>query len=203
MIRDDIEALRTPLIALAVAVLLATGAVLYSGGAKHDAQRILREREAQLGQARLRIQNAQAETEMTARYGDAYRYLAQIGFAGEEQRMNWLDGLRSATEQARISGAEYEIGAQRPYAHAAEVGSGRLQLHESPMQLRLRLLHEEDLPRFFDALAQSGAGFFTFDRCVLRRLPAEDVERSTRLRQNVAAECDLRWVTARPAAEKK
>jgi hypothetical protein len=203
MTRDDIQALRTPLIALAVTVLLGAGVVLYSGGIEQDARRLLRERETQLGQARVRIQNAQGETEMTARYGDAYRRLTQIGFAGEEQRMNWLDGLRSANEQARISGVEYEIGAQRPYAHAAEFGSGPLALHESPMQLRLRLLHEEDLPRFFDALAQSDAGFFTVDRCVLRRLPAEDVERSTRLRQNVAAECDLRWLTARPATEKK
>jgi hypothetical protein len=71
------------------------------------------------------------------------------------------------------------------------------------MQVRLRLLHEEDLPRFFEALAQSGAGFFTIDRCVLRRLPSEDVERGTRLRQNVAAECDLRWLTARPAENKR
>jgi hypothetical protein len=203
MTRDDIEALRTPLIALVVTVLLAAGVVLYSGEVEQGARRLLRERETQLGQARLRIRNAQAELEMTARHGAAYRHLEQIGFAGEEQRMNWLDGLRSANERARISGVEYEIGAQRPYAQAAEFGAGPLLLHESPMQLRLRLLHEEDLPRFFDALAQSGAGFFVVDRCLLRRLPAEDVETSTRLRQNLAAECDLRWLTARPATEKK
>lgn len=203
MTREDIQSLRTPLIALAVTVLLGAGVVLYSGGIEHDARRLLRERETQLGQARVRIQNAQAEAETTARYADAYRHLEKIGFAGEEQRMNWLDGLRSANEHARIPGVEYDIGAQRPYAHAPEVGSGPLVLHESPMRLRLRLLHEGDLPRFFDALAQSDAGFFMADRCVLRRLPAEAVESGTRLRQNLAAECDLRWLTARPATEKK
>ena len=163
---------------IAVTVLLGAGVVLYSGGIEHDARRLLRERETQLGQARVRIQNAQGETEMTARYGDAYRRLTQIGFAGEEQRMNWLDGLRSANEQARISGVEYEIGAQRPCAHAAEFGSGPLALHESPMQLRLRLLHEEDLPRFFDALGRNGGGHFTVDQCVMRRARPGELDKT-------------------------
>jgi hypothetical protein len=71
------------------------------------------------------------------------------------------------------------------------------------MQVRLRLTHEADLPRFFDALAQTGAGFFTIDRCVLRRLASGDVEPGTRARQNVAAECGVRWLTARPVAENR
>ena len=73
------------------------------------------QRETQLKQARLRIQNADAEKEMITRYAGAYQELARIGFAGEEQRINWLDGLRSANEQARTFGVEYDIGAQRPY----------------------------------------------------------------------------------------
>ena len=71
------------------------------------------------------------------------------------------------------------------------------------MQVRLRLLHEEDLTRFLDALAWSGGGFFTVDRCVLRRLRTGEAERDARVQQNIAAECDLRWLTARLAAEKK
>jgi hypothetical protein len=203
MTRDDIEALRTPLVALALMVVLAAGVVLHSDGVLDDARQRLVERATLLEQARLRTQNAQTERETIARYGNSYRELERIGFAGQEQRMNWLDGLRSANEWARISGVEYEIGAQRPYAYAAEFGSVPVPLHESLMQVRLRLLHEEDLPRFFDALVRSGAGFFTVDRCVLRRLSSEDVERSTGLRQNVAAECDLRWLTAHPATANK
>jgi hypothetical protein len=203
MTRDDVESLRAPLIVLAATVLLAAGSVLYSAGIRHDARQRMVEREAQLQQARLRTHNLQTEKESIARYGDSYQELERIGFAGAEQRMNWLDGLRSASERARVPGVEYEIGPQRPYSHAAELGSVPVPLHESLMQVRLRLAHEEDLPRFLDALAQTRAGFFTVDRCVLRRLSSEDVEPGTPVRQNVAAECGLRWLTARPLAENK
>ena len=140
---------------------------------------------------------------MIGRYADAYQQLARTGFVGEEQRINWLDSLRSANEEARMFGVEYDIGAQRPYVYAAEFPAAPLQLHESLMQVRLRLLHEEDLTRFLDALAWSGGGFFTVDRCVLRRLRTGEAERDARVQQNIAAECDLRWLTARLPAEKK
>ena len=203
MTRDDIGALRMPLITLAVTLLVAAGAILYSSAFLDDARRLLGQRETQLREARLRIHNADAEKEMAARYADAYQELARTGFAGEEQRINWLDGLRSANEQARTFGVEYDIGAQRPYAYAAEFPAAPLQLHESLMQVRLRLLHEEDLTRFLDALAWSGGGVFTVDRCVLRRLRTGEAERDARVQQNIAAECDLRWLTARLPAEKK
>jgi hypothetical protein len=203
MTREDIGALRIPLIALAVTLLVAAGAILYSSAFLDDARRLLGQRETQLREARLRIQNADAEKKMIARYAGAYQELARIGFAGEEQRINWLDGLRSANERARTFGVEYDIGAQRPYAYATEFPAAPLQLHESLMQIRLRLLHEEDLTRFLDALAHTGGGVFTVDRCVLRPLRTGEAERDARVQQNIAAECDLRWLTARLPTEKK
>jgi hypothetical protein len=203
MTRDDIEALRTPLFTLAVTLVVAACVILYSSEWLDDARRLLGQRETQLGEARLRIQNAEAEKDMIARYIGPYQEIARMGFAGEEQRMNWLDGLRSANELARTPGVEYDIGAQRPYTYASEFTAAPLQLHESLMRIRLRLVHEEDLRRFLDALAGSGGGFFTIDRCVLRRLRTEEAERNARTEQNIAAECDLRWLTARVAAEKK
>ncbi len=203
MTRDDIEALRTSLIALAATLLVAAGVVLYSGAILDDARRVLGEREAQLRQARLRIQRADGEQEMLRRFAVSYRDLERIGFTGEEQRINWLEGLRRANEEARTFGVEYDISAQRPYTHAAEFPAAPLQLHESLMQVRVRLLHEGDLPRFLDALGRTGGGFFTVDRCVLRRLRPGESEASTPSQWSIAAGCDLRWITARVPAEKK
>jgi hypothetical protein len=202
MNRDDINALRVPLIALAITLLVAAGGVVYSSATRDDAQRLLTQRETLLEQERLRIRNAEAEKEMITRYIEPYQDLARTGFAGEEQRMNWLDGLRLANEHARTFGVEYDVGVQRPYTYAAEFAAAPLQLNESLMRMRLGLLHEEDLPRFLDALAGANGGFFTVDRCVLRRLPAE-AKATARAQQNIAAECELRWITARLTAEKK
>ena len=130
-----------------------------------SAERTRAQREAQLREARARIQNAGEEKEMIGRYLGSYQQLARAGFVGDEQRINWLDSLRLANEEARIFGVEYDIGAQKPYVYAAEFNPGQLVLQESVMHLKFSLLHEEDLPRFFDALGRHGGGFFTVEQC--------------------------------------
>jgi hypothetical protein len=184
---------------------LAAGVVYFSANILDNAKLLLTQRESQLRQARLRIQNAGEEKEMIARYLGGYRQLAGAGFVGDEQRINWLDSLRMANEETGIFGVEYDISAQRPYAYAAEFNTGQLLLQESVMRLRFRLLHEEDLPRFYNALARRGGGFFTIDQCTMRRLKSGEVEKSLHFQPNLAAECDLRWLTVKPpsVAEKK
>jgi len=115
----------------------------------------------------------------------------------DEQRINWLDGLRLANQQADLFGVDYQIGTQRAYPFAAEFNPGQIELNQSLMQLRFRLLHEGDLLRFFDALARQNAGIFTIDQCLLRRIDTRGV---IRYQPNVNAECELSWITARVGA---
>jgi len=202
---EDLKALRTPFIVLGATALLAAAIVFFSATLLESAGRLLAQREVQLREARTRIQNAGEEKEMISRYLSGYQQLARAGFAGEEQRINWLDSLRLANEEARIFGVEYDIGAQRPYSYASEFNAGQLLLQESVMQVRFQLLHEEDLLRFFDALARHGGGFFTLQQCVMRRLKQGEADKSVQYQPNLSAECDVRWVTVKPAppAEKK
>jgi hypothetical protein len=198
MKREDLEALRVPLIALGATLLAALVMIWYSGSVLDNAERTRTQREAQLRDARARIQNAGEEKEMIGRYLAGYQALAKAGFVGDEQRINWLDSLRLANEDARIFGVEYDIGAQKPYVYAAEYNTGQLVLQESIMHVKFNLLHEEDLPRFFESLARYGAGFFTVEQCHLRRLRAGDVDRSMQVQPNLVSECDLRWLTVKP-----
>ena len=142
---------------------------------------------------------------MISQYLGGYQQLARTGFVGDEQRINWLDSLRLANEEARIFGVEYDIGTQKPYVYATEFNAGQLQLQESVMQLRFRLLHEEDLVRFFDALGRNGSGYFTVDQCTMRRTRAGDIDRNAASQPNLTAECEVRWLTVKPPAppEKK
>jgi hypothetical protein len=205
MKREDLAALRGPLTVLGVTLLLSIIVVYVSGHMLDTANVTRAQREAQLRDARLRIQNAGEEKEMIARYLAPYQQLAREGFVGDEQRINWLDSLRLANEEARIFGVEYDIGTQRPYAYAAEFNVGQLLLQESLMHLRFRLLHEEDLPRFFDALRRHAGGYFTLEQCQLRRLTGVDVDKAAQVQPNLAAECDVRWLTVKPPSpqEKK
>ncbi len=205
MTRQDIQALRIPLVVLALTLVAAAGIVYISGSVLESKQQLLTKRDGELKQARLRIQNAGEEKEMISRYLGSYQKLAQSGFAGDEQRINWLDSLRIANLEARIFGVEYDISAQRPYAYASEFNLGQLALNESVMHLKFRLLHEEDLPRFFEALTRRGGGLYTIDQCTMQRLKPPDAEKNVQVQPNLAADCDVRWLTVKPAkpAEKK
>ena len=204
MNREDLQALRVPLLVLGITLLAIVLVVYFSGVMLDEANRTRTKREGQLREARLQILNAGEEKERIMRYVGAYQQLARAGFVGEEQRINWLDSLRIANQEAQIFGVEYDIGAQKPYTYANEFDTGKLLLQESVMHLKFRLLHEEDLLHFFQALAQQGGGFFTHDQCQIRRQNPKD-DKGVQFQTNLTAECDVRWITINPPAttEKK
>ena len=197
MNQADLQALRNPLLLLAGVALLCAFAVYFSGRLMIAARQQLAQQQVQLKEARTRLQKSGDEKDIIVRYIGAFRQLERTGFVGDEQRINWLDGLRLANQQADLFGVDYQIGAQRPYSFAPEFSPGALALNQSVMRVRFRLLHEGDLERFFDALARQGTGIFTIDQCLLRRIDTRGV---IRYQPNVNAECDLSWITVRVAA---
>lgn len=198
---DDLKSLRTPVLVLLVVALAATGAVYYTEGLLQQARRQLAQQETLLKEARTRLYQSGEEKEVITRYLGGYQQLQRIGFVGGEQRINWLDGLRVANQRSELFGIDYQISEQRPYAYASEFNPGQIALNQSVMKLRFRLLHEEDLMRFFHALAQAEAGVFSIDECTLKRI---DTSGAIRYQPNLAAECELSWITAQPSgAEKK
>jgi len=190
----DLQALRTPLIATLVVLLAGAAAIYYFDRLKKEARQQLTQQQVLLKEARTRLQKSGEEKDIIVKYLDSFRQLESAGFVGEEQRINWLDGLRLANQQADLFGVDYQIAMQRPYPFAADFNPGQLTLNQSLMQLRFQLLHEEDLTRFLNALARQGGGIFTVDQCVMKRLNTGGV---IRFQPNVGAECDLSWITLR------
>jgi hypothetical protein len=192
----DFQALKTPLIVLLV-VLAATVAVPYYTNLQvQEAKRALAQQQTQMRDARTRLQKSGEEKDIIVRYLAAYQSLQRVGFVGDEQRINWLDGLRVANQQTQLFGVDYQIGAQQPYPYASELNPGQLALYQSVMKINLRLLHEEDLLRFLGALAKQRAGVFSVSQCSMERV---DTGGSIRYQPNLRAECDLAWITMRPA----
>ena len=202
MTRADFEAVRNPLLALGVILLAVAGAVYYTDQLAQAARRDLAQQQTQLKDARMRLLRSDDEKNLIVRYLGSYQQLQKQGFAGEEQRINWLDALRQTNQQADLFGVDYDISTQKAYPFAAALNPGPIQLRESVMRLRFRLLHEEDLLRFLDLLSRQGAGIYTVDQCSVKRL---DTRGAIRYQPNLSAECDLAWITASVATppEKK
>jgi len=189
----DLQALRNPLLFLLAVLIAGASAIYYSDRLKAMARQQLVQQQAQLSAARTRLQRSGDEKDIIVRYLDSYRQLERSGFIGEEQRINWLDGLRLANQQADLFGVDYQIATQKSYPYAADFNPGQIALNQSVMKLSFRLLHEEDLLRFLAALGRQGGGIFTVDQCNMKRVDTRGV---IRYQPNVTAECELSWITA-------
>ena len=192
----DLRAIRNPSLAL-LAVIVSAAAIYYTERLAVGAHQQLTQQQVQLREARTRLQKSGDEKEIIVQYLGGYQQLQRRGFAGDEQRINWLDGLRLTNQQADLFGVDYDISSQKPYPYAADLNPGQIQLNQSVMKLRFRLLHEEDLMRFLSLLARQGAGIYTVDQCLVKRL---DTGGAIRYQPNLSAECELAWITAKVGA---
>lgn len=195
---SELQALRNPLLLLVVVLIAGASAIYYSDRLKAVARQQLAQQQSQMKEARSRLQRSGDERNLIVRYRDGYRQLERAGFVGEEQRINWLDALRLANQEADLFGVDYQIGTQKLYPYAASFNPGQITLNQSVMKLSFRLLHEEDLMRFLAALGRQGGGIFTVDQCILRRVDTRGV---IRYQPNVTADCELSWITAKVDAK--
>src|SRR5262249_46567760 len=163
MTQADLKAIRNPSLALVAVLLIAAAAIYYTDQLQVEARRQLAVQQGQMRDARIRLQKSGDEKDLIVRYLGTYQQLQRRGFVGEEQRINWLDGLRLTNQQADLFGVDYDIGSQKPYPYAADLNPAPIQLNQSLMRLRFRLLHEQDLMRFLSILARQGAGIYTVD----------------------------------------
>jgi hypothetical protein len=197
---QDLRALTKPLIVLLVVAAAGAGLVVYSSQAVKKSKGEVEAQESALIEARNRVQQSGQEKDLIDRYVEPYRQLERLGVVGDEQRIGWIDALRAANREADLYGVEYDVGPQQPYTFVSEVSAGPLAVHQSIMKLRLGLLHEGDLFRFFQALAAQKAGTFSVNACILEPLK---VDLAVPVNQpTLHAECELAWITiAGPSAQ--
>jgi hypothetical protein len=191
----DFAALKVPLVVLVAAAALGAAAIYYTDRALDTSRSNLGRQHKQLQEARTKVQRSDDEKQLIVRYIGDYRRLEKMGFVGEEQRINWLDGLRIANQQAQLFGVNYQVSAQHAYPYANELDPGQLVMRESLMRVNFRLLHEGDLMRFLETLAKQGVGVFSVNQCTLSRTGAGG---PIRFQANLGAECELAWITVSP-----
>ncbi len=192
---EELKALRGPLLLLAAVIAIAAGAIYYTHMLRLQAQTALTQQQSLLRDAQARMRRSGEEESIITQYVDKYRQLQQSGFIGDEQRIDWLNALRIANEKTDLFGVSYGIDAQQPYAYSADLNPAPFTVRQSVMKLEFRLLHEMDLLRFFEVLRTQNNGLFHLDQCSLRRTEAGAV---LRYQPNIAANCQLTWITATP-----
>lgn len=194
---DDLNRLRLPIAAVVVATIAGAALVWWTTRLITREAQVVAAQEAQLRQARDRFHQSDDERDRIERHRAPYEALADRGVIGPEERIRWLDALRSANQSARPFAADYQISVQQPYPYARELNANGLGLAQSLMKLDLRLAHEGELPRFLAELEAANVGTFEINQCVLERLTVLTAV-GPRLQPNVRAECELAWITMNP-----
>ena len=122
--------------------------------------------------------------------------LQQRGMIGEEQRLDWVELLKSIRERRHLLDLRYEIAPQR--ALDTQPG-GALSFHASTMKIELKLLHEEDLTRLLGDLRQQAGPLIQVKSCKVSRLPRASGDSAAQLQ----AACQIDWITLHAATSQE
>lgn len=195
--KDDFRRIRLSL-AAAVVMLAAGGALVYASMQLNQAEKKSRtaaqakrlDNQGRL--ARARDEELEIKKKI-ARYND----LSARGIFGEERRLDWVERIRAIKNERKLFDIQYEITPQQTIDAATLPGaSASYEFLSSTMQMRMKLLHEEDLLNFIGDLRTTAQAFIRVRRCDVERLPKATSE-VRGLPPQLAADCTIEWITVR------
>jgi hypothetical protein len=161
---------------------------------KLDTRQRLQMQQQQLLQAQQRLRTSGQEKETIIKYLPQYQHLIDIGFIGQEKRLEWVDGLRKIHKDRKLFNISYSINPQEPYTVGFLPNLGRFTLNRSLMKLELSMLHEGDLILLVDELRTAQASPFIVRSCELTRITGA---KSNNFVPNMLGECEIDWLTLR------
>lgn len=123
-------------------------------------------------------------------YSAIYQQLTASGIVGPEQRLQWVQSIRSSTESLGLPYVRYTARPREPFEAPYLLAGMTAPVVSSPMDIQLGLVHEMDLLRLIDSLASS-AGLFHVRSCQLERLARDTAPASDQA--NLTGSCELTW----------
>lgn len=128
--------------------------------------------------------------EAREQYSAIYQRLTASGIVGPEQRLQWVQAIRTSTESLGLPYVRYSARPRETFEAPYLMSGMTAPVIGSPMDVQLGLVHEMDLLSLIDSLART-AGLFHVRSCQLERLargtaPASD-------KANLTGSCELTW----------
>jgi hypothetical protein len=146
-------------------------------------------------EAKRRYQDSDIEKAMISQYLPEYKALQARGFIGPENRLKWIDALRTVDRGLGNFGVQYQLSAQGTYKGPLSDEPVAARLRESSMEIRFGVVHEGHFLAFVAALEAQQPGIYSLRSCSLE--PAHRDKPQPRAR-NLNANCQIDWVTMQP-----
>ena len=193
--KSDLPYLKGGLTTLLLGLAVSGTAITLSQHFLGDALQTHKAAQNKLSTAQRSLSTATDDRQNMASYAQEYSMLLKRNVIGNEQRLDWIDGLERLRRRNLVMRFTYTISPQQPYHSPVPLDTGNLEPMRSDMSLTFDLLHEGQLIRFFDALRSSINGWFMLDGCSVTRIDnASDNSKAGSVPQ-LKAECKGGWLT--------
>lgn len=186
--KTSIRAIGPSLGLLVGAILIAAAAVGWTFQQAQQATLQHKQAQVRLSETRARLARVNEDERDIREKIVRYQEIIQRGLTKPEQRLQWVETLKSIKESRRLLGLNYEIAPQRPL-DPKQVTSGGYDFLVSPMKLDLPMLHEEDLLGLLTDLSSQTQALIGIRRCQIDRLAP-----GTQGNANLKAVCDIDWI---------
>jgi hypothetical protein len=190
--QQDILKLRVPVILLGVVLILMTLLIWLTERHKLEVQARLKTQKNALLQAEQRYQTSGQERDTIIKYLPEYQRLIEIGFIGQEKRLEWVDSLRRVHKDNKLFNIDYSIDPQAGYSTNIVPNLGTFILNRSVMKIEMHMLHEGDLLTLIEQLIAERNSPFIVRDCELTSL---GVVKQNTFVPNMLAKCEIDWLT--------
>ena len=190
--KADLPHIKWSLTVFIITLAVSVTTVVLSDNFFTHAQRSYQAAQQQLSDARSRLAGVQDDRANMSTYAKEYATLLDRKIIGEDQRLDWMEGLENIRRQNLVSEFKYTISPQQPYTPTPTLSNGNFELNLSGMTLQLDLLHEGQLINFFDILSKEMKGRFLLDHCTIDR---SGTVTDTNPVAQLKAECAGGWLT--------
>jgi len=194
---NDFVRIRWGLGFLLVAIFFGFAMTTTARALVEKAQTEQRQLEAQQREIRTRLSRAPDEERELRDKIALFQQLQERGIIGQEERLNWVEQIARIKTARRLFDFQYEIAPQKPLADGLLPGgavAGDYELMSSSMNLRMPLLHENDLLGFLADLRRNVHAHLMVRDCTIERL-AQAQERG--VAAQLRAVCTIDWITLR------
>jgi hypothetical protein len=194
-LKADLPHFQWGLLALLLALGVGVTVVMLAQSYFERAQKFQNSASKRLSDARTNLSAAQEDRLNMANYTQEYAAMLQRNIIGNENRLDWIDGLEAIRNQNLVLGFKYTIEPQKPYKPPVAVNSGNFSMNQSSMLLTFDLLHEGQLANFFRALRNNIKGQFLLDGCSIERVSSTSGLDTAALAPQLTATCRGEWLT--------
>ena len=138
--------------------------------------------------------NLVKDIDLLEQYRTLFNGYKSSGLVGGERRLSWIESLEDTNKVIKLPNLSYRLLPQEKFERPGLIVKRGVEVNSAAMELKMGLLHEEDIFSVFEGLRLSIKSLFVVDSCILTRNRELGRPLDTK-RANMKANCVIRWVT--------